>query len=437
MAEKQSSCISGFYRHTLTERLALIRARVPLLDEEVDLLGKAMSLSAERADHMIENVIGLYALPLGIATNFLVNGRDVLIPMVIEEPSVVAGASLAAKLARGGGGFEAEADEPLMIGQVQLLHLDDIEAARETILKHKQELMALADAVDPLLVSLGGGARDIEARVLQTPRGPMLIVHLLFDVRDAMGANAINTACERLGQRLAALTGGQAHLRILTNLADRRMARARVVIPEAALAFEGFAGHEVAVGIELAWAFAAADPYRATTHNKGIMNGIDAVVLATGNDWRAVEAGAHAYASRGGAYTSLSAWQRDGTGNLVGTLELPLALGTVGGATRVHPTAQIALKILGVQNAHELACIVASVGLAQNFAALRALSTEGIQKGHMGLHARQIAIAAGAVGAQIEVVAEQMIAAGQIRIDYATSLLQDTAIIETQRRTDL
>jgi hydroxymethylglutaryl-CoA reductase len=355
---------------------------------------------------------------------------------VIEEPSVVAGASLAAKLARTGGGFEAEADEPVMIGQIQLLHIEDAEAARDVILGHKQELLAHADAVDPVLTGLGGGARDIEVRILQTPRGTMVIVHLLFDVRDAMGANAVNSACEKLGPELAALTGGQVHLRILSNLADRRIARATVSIPEDALAFEDFAGRDVAEGIEMAWAFAATDPYRAATHNKGIMNGIDAVVMATGNDWRAVEAGAHAHAARGGSYTSLSSWQRDGTGHLVGTLELPLALGTVGGATRVHPTAQIALKILGATTANELARIIASVGLAQNLAALRALTTEGIQKGHMALHARQVAIAAGAEGTQVELVAEKMVAVQQIRVDYARSLLHATTMREPVCRSE-
>jgi hydroxymethylglutaryl-CoA reductase len=436
MPKQRGSEISGFYKRTLAERLDLIRARISLSDEDIELLGNAMSLSLGRADHMIENVVGLYALPLGIATNFLINGRDVLIPMVIEEPSVVAGASLAAKLARTGGGFEAEADEPVMIGQIQLLHIKDAEAARDVVLAHKQELLAHADAADPVLTGLGGGARDIEVRILQTPRDTMVIVHLLFDVRDAMGANAVNTACEKLGPELAALTGGQVHLRILSNLADRRTARATVSIPEEALAFGDFAGRDVAEGIEMAWAFAAADPYRAATHNKGIMNGIDAVVMATGNDWRAVEAGAHAYAARGGGYTSLSSWQRDGAGHLVGMLELPLALGTVGGATRVHPTAQIALKILGATTANELARIIASVGLAQNLAALRALTTEGIQKGHMELHARQVAIAAGAEGTQVELVAEKMVAARKIRVDYARSLLQDTTMIEPACRSE-
>jgi hydroxymethylglutaryl-CoA reductase len=437
MVPRASSAISGLYRHSPSERLELVQESVSLSDEEVQLLREAMSLDLTRADHMIENVIGLYALPLGIATNFVINDRDVLIPMVIEEPSVVAGASLAAKLARTGSGFIAEVDEPVMIGQIQLLDLEEPRTALDAVLTHKQTLMALADTVDPVLVGLGGGARDIEARILNTPRGAMLIVHLLFDVRDAMGANAVNTACERLRDELAALTGGRAHLSILSNLADRRLARARVMIPESALAFEGFEGQTVAEGIELAWAFASADPYRAATHNKGIMNGIDAVVLATGNDWRAVEAGAHAYAARDGAYTSLSTWQRDGAGHLMGALELPLALGTVGGATRVHPTAQLALKILGVQHARELAEIVVSVGLAQNLAALRALATEGIQKGHMELHARQVAIAAGAEGAQIDRVAAQMVTHGKIRIDYARSLMQDTTIAGVEERPGL
>jgi len=310
-----------------------------------------------------------------------------------------------------------------MIGQVQLVDLPDPHAAVEVILADRARLITIANALDPVLVDLGGGTRDIQVRVLDTAKGPMLIVHLLIDVRDAMGANVVNTACERLAPELAALTGGTPYLRILSNLADHRLARAQVTIPEDALAFEAFTGAQVADGIELAWAFAAADPYRAATHNKGIMNGIDAVVLATGNDWRAVEAGAHAYAARGGQYTSLSTWRRDRQGNLVGSLELPLALGTVGGATRVHPTARVALKILGVQNAAELAMVVTSVGLAQNLAALRALATEGIQRGHMALHARQVAIAAGALGADIDRIAQAMVESRTIRVDVARSLL--------------
>ena len=423
MSANVNSRLAGFYKLPLETRLDLIQQQIPLSDEEARVLGEGLGLSLEQAGHMTENTVGLYALPLGIATNFRINGKDVLVPMVIEEPSVIAGASLAAKLVRAGGGFEAETDDPVMIGQIQLVGLSNVAAARDQVLAHRDKLMQLANDVDPILVRLGGGARDIQARVLETPKGPMLIVHLHFDVRDAMGANAVNTACERMAPALASITGGQAYLSILTNLADQRLARARAIIPEEALAFGDFSGEQVAEGIELAWAFASADPYRATTHNKGIMNGIDAVTLATGNDWRAIEAGAHAYAAREGRYTTLSTWRRDGTGNLVGTLELPMALGTIGGATRVHPTARVALKLLNVSNARELAEIVVSVGLAQNLAAIRALATEGIQKGHMSLHARQVAMAAGAKGQDIERVAQAMIDKDAIRIDYAESLL--------------
>jgi hydroxymethylglutaryl-CoA reductase len=420
-----TSRISGFYKYSLDDRLQIVAERCALTDEERVILIGASGLDAEQGDHMIENVVGVHGLPLGIATNFVVNGRDVLVPMVIEEPSVVAGASLAAKLARTGGGFVAMTDAPVMIGQIQAVDVPDPWSARVDLLAHRDELLALANTVDPVLVELGGGAQDLQARVLETPTGPMLITYLLYDVRDAMGANAVNTACERLAPRVEAITGGRVFLRILSNLADRRLARARVRIPEEALAFGEFAGADVAHGIEQAWAFASSDPYRAATHNKGIMNGVDAVVLATGNDWRAIEAGAHAYAARGGQYTSLSTWRRDGEGNLVGSLEMPLALGIIGGATRVHPTAQVALKILGIESARELAEVVVSVGLAQNFAALRALATEGIQRGHMSLHARQVAMAAGATGEDVARVAKQMIREGTIRIDRAEALLHN------------
>jgi hydroxymethylglutaryl-CoA reductase len=385
-----------------------------------------MGLNAERADRMIENVVGLHALPLGIAVNFLVNERDVLVPMVIEEPSVVAGASFAAKLVRAGGGFNARTTAPEMIGQIQVLDIADPWSARFDVLAAREELLARASETDPVLAELGGGARDLEARVLErTAVGPMLIVHLIFDCRDAMGANAVNSACEALAPRIEQITGGRVMLRILSNLADRRLAQARCAVPADALAHGNFSGQDVVEGIVEASAFAAADPYRAATHNKGIMNGIDAVVLATGNDWRAVEAGAHAYAARTGRYTSLSTWAGDGQGDLVGTLEMPLAVGTVGGATRVHPTAQVALKILGVETAQELAEIIVSVGLAQNLAALRALATEGIQRGHMRLHARQVAMAAGARGEEIEQVVKAMVADGTVRPDRADAILTD------------
>jgi hydroxymethylglutaryl-CoA reductase len=423
MTKPFTSRLKGLYNQPLDRRVATIARETGLTDKETETLTGMLGLDLKRADHMIENTIGLYGLPMGIATNFIVNGREVLVPMVIEEPSVVAGASLAAKLARSAGGFAARVDNPLMIGQVQLVNVPDLQAAQLAILEAKDNLLKTADSVDPVLTELGGGARDIIVRILETVTGPMLIIHVIYDVRDAMGANAVNTACEYLAPELEALSQGQAFLKILSNLADQRLARARVSIPESILAFGDFSGEEVADGIEKAWAFADADPYRAATHNKGIMNGIDAVIIATGNDWRAVEAGAHAYAVRDGRYTSLSTWRRNGKGNLVGTLELPLALGIIGGATRVHPTAQIALKILGVHTAQDLAEIVVSVGLAQNLAALRALATEGIQKGHMSLHARQVAIAAGAEGNKITEIAQTMTRNGAVRLDIAQSLL--------------
>ncbi len=420
----RSSRLAGFYNQSIEQRIAQVTRGAELTGDEAAALRSATGLDLARADQMIENVVGLYSLPLGIAVNFVVNGRDVLVPMVIEEPSVVAGASFAAKLARAGGGFQAITTAPEMIGQLQVLDVADPASARFDLLAARDELLALANESDPVIVSLGGGARDLEVRVLeQTPAGPMLVVHLIFDCRDAMGANTVNTACETLAPRVEQITGGRVGLRILSNLADRRLARARCTVPVETLAFGDFSGEQVAQGIVEAWAFAAADPYRAATHNKGIMNGVDAVVVATGNDWRAVEAGAHAYAARSGRYTSLSTWARDAEGNLAGTLEMPLAVGIVGGATRVHPTARVALKILGVQTARELAEIIVSVGLAQNLAALRALATEGIQRGHMRLHARQVAIAAGATGDEVAQVVERMVAGGRVRPDRAEAVL--------------
>lgn len=421
---RQSSRLPGFYDKPLAERVAIVSRWADLTQEETSILRGATGLDQERAAEMIENVIGVHALPLGIACNFRVNGRDVLIPMAIEEPSVVAGASYAAKLARSRGGFSAITTSPVMIGQIQLLDVRDPYAARFDILASRDELLARANETDAVLVDLGGGAKEIEARVIEeSPAGPMVIVHLRFDCRDAMGANAVNTACEALAPHIERITGGRVLLRILSNLADRRLARARCTIPADALAHESYTGQEVVQGIVDATTFAAVDPYRAATHNKGIMNGVDAVVLATGNDWRAVEAGAHAYAARDGRYTSLSSWEQDADGNLSGTLEMPLTVGTVGGATRVHPTAQVALNILGVKTAPELAEVVVAVGLAQNLAALRALATEGIQKGHMQLHARQVAMASGADPEEVEQVAATMIDQGTIRPDHARRIL--------------
>ncbi|MBI5704965.1 MAG: hydroxymethylglutaryl-CoA reductase, degradative [Chloroflexota bacterium] len=426
------SRIPGFYNMTLEERRQKLADAAPLTPPELAAWTSG-GLSPEAADHMIENVVGLHSLPLGIALNFMVNGRDVLVPMAIEEPSVVAGASFMAKLARAGGGFTATTTDPLMIGQMQVIHVINLHEAKLKLYEHKAELLAEADSIDPVLKKFGGGARDLEVRLIEdSPIGGFLVVHLIYDVRDAMGANAVNTACERLAPKVEAITGGKVHLRILSNLADRRIARSRCTIPVKELAFETktqdgilrYSGEEVRDGIIAAYAFAAADPYRAATHNKGIMNGVDAVVIATGNDWRAIEAGAHAYAARSGRYTSLSTWGKDADGNLVGTLEMPMAVGIVGGATKVHPAAQAAVKLMGVKTASELAEIIVSVGLAQNLAALRALATEGIQRGHMSLHARQVAIAAGATGDLIEKVAAQMVAEKVVRIDRAEEILK-------------
>ena len=424
----KSSRLAGFYKHSPQKRVELLRQFADLTAQEADALSGVAGLGVTQADHMIENVVGVFGLPLGIATNFLINGQDYLIPMAIEEPSVVAGASFAARLARDGGGFRTSSDDPVMIGQVQVLDVDDPWAARFELLAAKERILALANEQDPVIVNLGGGARDLEVRVLEhSPVGPMLAVHLLYDALDAMGANTVNTAAEAIAPLIAEISGGRTLLRILSNLADRRLARAKAVVPIASLAHGEFSGEQVAQGIVEAWAFAVADPYRAATHNKGIMNGVDSVLIATGNDWRAIEAGVHSYAARSGRYTSLSTWQVDKHGGLVGTLELPMAVGIVGGATRVHPTAKAALKLLGVKTARELAEVIAAVGLAQNLAALRALSSEGIQLGHMKLHARQVAIAAGAEGEMVDRVVQTMITKKAIRLDRAEAILNKLA----------
>ncbi len=425
-----TSRIPRFYNLTLEERLAQTAASAELTPLELACWATG-GLTLEAADHMIENVIGLHSLPLGIGLNFQINGRDVLVPMAVEEPSVVAGASFMAKLARAGGGFQTTSSEPLMIGQMQVIEIANLHEAKLKIYEKKAELLAAADEIDPILKKFGGGARDLEVRIIEdSPIGSFIVIHLVYDVRDAMGANAINTACERLAPQVEQITGGKVHLRILSNLADRRIARARCTIPVRELDMVGqdnslsYSGETVRDGIIAAYAFAAADPYRAATHNKGIMNGVDAVVIATGNDWRAIEAGAHAYAARSGRYTSLSTWGKDSAGNLVGTLEMPMAVGIIGGATKVHPAAKAAIRLMGVKTASELAEIIVAVGLAQNLAALRALATEGIQRGHMSLHARQVAIAAGASGELIEKVAAQMVAEKTVRIDRAEEILE-------------
>ncbi len=419
-----SSRIPGFHKKTIRERRQALVDGGWLGSADKSVL-ESGGIDPEIADRMIENVVGLYSLPLGIAANFLINGREILVPMAVEEPSIVAGSSFMARLVREGGGFSADADEPEMIGQIQIMDLPDLAVAEKALRTHTAEILAGAGEADPVLGRAGGGPRAIEIRKIDSPLiGPFLVLHLILDVRDAMGANAVNTACERIAPLVERITGGRVRLRILSNLADRRLARARCTVPLEALAFESWSGEAVRDGILEAYAFAAADPHRAATHNKGIMNGVDAVVLATGNDWRAVEAGAHAFAARNGRYSSLSKWERDAEGRLAGFLELPVAAGIIGGATRVHPAARAALKILGVRTARELAEVIVSVGLAQNLAALRALATEGIQHGHMRLHARQVAIAAGASGEAVEKVAEQMVAEKAIRTDRAEELVK-------------
>ena len=370
---------------------------------------------------LIENTIGTFALPLGIATNFRINGKDYLVPMVLEEPSVVAAASNAAKMAREKGGFRTSSTGPVMIGQIQLTGIPHPQAARHRILERRQEILDLCNRMDPVLVKFGGGARDVEVRVLTTAKGPMVIVHLLVDCRDAAGMNAVNTMAEACAPLLEEVTGGRVYLRIISNLAVKRLARAHAVFAK-----EAIGGPEVVEGILQAYAFAQADPFRCATHNKGIMNGIDAVVLATGNDFRAIEAGAHSYAAwRDGGYQSLTHWERDVEGDLVGSIELPMAVGLVGGATAVHPSAKACVKVLGVKSAAELGEVIASVGLAQNFAALRALATEGIQRGHMGLHARNIAVTAGAAGEEIEKVVEVLVRERKVRMDRAKEVLEE------------
>jgi hydroxymethylglutaryl-CoA reductase len=408
------------------DRLALLAEMAHLNDADVAALRNGLSL--EQADHMIENVIGTYALPMGIVTNLEMNGREILVPMVIEEPSVVAGCSFAAKLARAGGGFTATSDPPIMIGQMQVLDVPDVDAARAAIAQATPELIEWLNVQnektrDPYTRTVG-----IETRLVgDATSKQMLIVHVLYDAGDAMGANMINTVCEALTPRIEALTGGWVNLRILSNLADRRLARATCRILAHSLADEKTSGNKngapVVNRIAEASLFAEMDPYRAATHNKGIMNGIDAVAIATGNDWRAIEAGAHAYAAHSGHYTSLTRWRINDEGDLTGEIELPLAAGMVGGATRAHPSARAALKVMGVKTARELAQVMACIGLAQNFAAIRALANEGIQRGHMSLHARQVAMAAGATGEQIERVARQLVQEGIIRIDRAKEIL--------------
>jgi len=416
----RTSRIEGFYKLSMDERLKMVKDFSGLTDDEALALIGFQGLDPSIPDKMVENAIGSFALPLGIAVNFTINGKDYLIPMAIEEPSVVAAASNAARMARDKGGFFTSSTPPIMIGQVQIVGIKDPIRVKHLILEEKQKILDLANKQDPMLVKLGGGARDVEIRVISTPRGPNVIVHLLVDVRDAMGANAVNTMAEAVAPLLETISGGRVHLRILSNLATHRLSRARAVWSK-----ESVGGEEVVDGVIDAYHFADSDPFRCATHNKGIMNGIDAVIIATGNDWRAIEAGAHSYASRTGAYKPLTAFEKTLEGDLVGTIELPMAVGLVGGATKVHPTAKACIKLLGVKGAQELGEIVAAVGLAQNLAALRALATDGIQKGHMTLHARNIVASVGCPPELVEEVCRIIVAEKKIRMDRAQEVVEE------------
>jgi hydroxymethylglutaryl-CoA reductase len=415
---EKSSKVSGFYKMPVEKRIDFVKNFSDLSEEETKIFSS--SLDIKTADRMIENVLGTFEFPLGLAVNFLINGKDYLIPMAIEESSVVAAASNAAKIARVKGGFTTESMNPLMIGQLQLLNVEDVAGAAQKIMDHKKEILQLANAQDKILVEFGGGAKDLEVRILDSPLGKMIVTHLIVDVRDAMGANAVNTMCEVLAPMLEEITGGRVRLKILSNLADKRIVKAKAVFDK-----EKMGGEHVIDAFLESYTLASIDPYRAATHNKGIMNGIDALIIATGNDFRAIEAGAHAYAARNGLYTSLSSYHKDKNGDLVGELELPLAVGIVGGAGNIHPKARLCKKILGIRTAQELGGVVASLGLAQNFAAVFALSTVGIQKGHMSLHAKNIAVMAGAKEEQVDKVAEQMIKEKKIKLDRAKEILEE------------
>lgn len=399
--------------------MKVVKEFADLTEEEAVLLQNTGSLPLDLADRMIENVVGMFPLPLGIAVNFLINENDYLIPMAIEEPSVVAAASYAAKMVRDGGGFHTNSTSPIMIGQVQIVGVKDPYAARMRLLQAKAEILQKANEQDPVLVSAGGGAKDLEAKVIDTSRGQMLIAELHVDCRDAMGSNAVDTMAEAVAPTIERIAEGRVNLRIISNLAVKRLVRAWCRVPK-----EAVGGEEVVDGIVNASAFAEADPYRAATHNKGILNGIIGVVLATCNDHRGIEAGAHAYAARNGKYTSLSMWEKNENGDLVGSIELPMAVGLIGGAVRTHPIAKIAVKILGVKTANEFGEVLAAVGLAQNLGALRALASEGIQRGHMSLHARNIAVASGATGELVDLVAEKMVQEKKIRMDRAKEIIE-------------
>jgi len=414
----KSSRISGFYKMSVDERIKIVAKEVGLTPDEVKLLKSGGGLTIDQADHMTENVVGIISYPFSVAANFMLNGKDLLIPMAGEEPSVVAAASNMARIMRNGQGIKVTSSPPIMIGQIQLTDIPDMEKAKNVLIEKKKEILVMANEIDPVLVKFGGGAKDLELRPLITPAGPMLICHLLVDCRDAMGANAVNTMAETLAPMFAELTGGKSLLRIISNLADRRTCMAESVVKK-----EDIGGEDKVDKIVQAWAFADADPYRASTHNKGIMNGTIAVALAFAQDHRALEAGAHAYAARSGQYRSLSKWSKNREGDLVGELEMPMAVGLVGGATKSHPMAQIAVKILGCTKAQELGEAMTAVGLAQNLGALRALTQEGIQHGHMRLHARNLIVMAGATPDMIDEAVKQLIDSGKIRFPKAQEIV--------------
>lgn len=416
----KTSEVKGFYKMSVEERQKIIQAFSNLANEDLALLNNSDALLMENANHMVENVIGRMQIPLGVAANVLVNGKEYFVPMATEEPSVIAAASNASRFVRAKGGVFASNSGPFMIAQIQITGVNNPYYTKAVLLEYKEEILNYANEQDPVLVSLGGGAKDIEIRVLDSKLGPMVVLHLIVNTKDAMGANAVNTMVEALSPMIEKLSGGKVYLRILTNLADKRVIRARAIATK-----EELGGENVVDSIVYAAEFANIDPYRATTHNKGIMNGVSAVVLATGNDTRAIEAGAHSYASRFGVYTSLSRWEKTPGGDLAGSLEMPMAVGLVGGATATHPTAKLAVKILGVKTAVELGEVITAIGLIQNLAAIRALATEGIQKGHMALHARNIAINAGAQGEFIDKVAKQLIEKKRVRVDIAKQILQE------------
>jgi len=415
-----SSELQGFYKLPMDERREVLKEATSLTDDEIRVLANTGGLPAETADHMIENVVGGYTYPLGIATNFKINGKDFLVPMALEEPSVVAAASNAAKMARVKGGFEVTNTGPVMIGQIQVVNVPKPEAGKKRLELKKADLLKKANDQDPMLVSLGGGAKDLNVKVLSTLKGPMVVAELIVNTGDAMGANAVNTMAEAVAPMVEEITGGRVFLRIISNLADRRLVRSTAVFDKKAIG-----GEDVVDGIVYAYAFADADPYRCATHNKGIMNGVVAVGIACGQDIRALEAGAHSYAARSGRYKPLTTWAKNKDGDLVGTLEMPMAVGLVGGAAKTHPAARANIKVLGVKTAIELAEVMGAVGLAQNFAALRALASEGIQRGHMKLHAHNVASSAGATGDLIDVIAARLIQEKKIRFDRAKELVEE------------